>query len=45
MNNMAKREQELKKVGLIAQAQAEYEQLMDEIQERLNQAEHRDSGI
>lgn len=28
---MAKREQEVKQVGLIAQAQAEYEQLMDEI--------------
>ncbi|MFB6367854.1 hypothetical protein ACFCP7_28270, partial [Paenibacillus elgii] len=28
---MAKREREVKQVGLIAQAQAEYEQLMDEI--------------
>lgn len=35
---MAKREQEVKKVGLIAQAQAEYEQLMDEIRSYCQQA-------
>lgn len=41
---MAKREQEVKKVGLIAQAQAEYEQFMDEIRSYCQQARECESA-